>query len=91
MKSGFDSSGAIDDLSHMLQLFKHKTLYIQKLLFSYVHQYFDQSNTDEAKEYLGVLFHEEEALIEKYRDNNCQSLKMYFWANPGSSTASSAE
>jgi hypothetical protein len=44
MRGGLDD--AIDDLSLMLQLFKDKTLYIQKLLYSYVHQYYDQSNTD---------------------------------------------
>lgn len=71
-----DSSDAIDDLSHILQLFKHKTAYIQKLLYSYVHQFFDEASTNEAKQYLVVLFSEEQSVAEKYAEIKSISIKM---------------
>jgi hypothetical protein len=58
MKNAFDNTLAIDDLTHMLQLFKQKAYYSQKLLYRYVHEYFDQADTDETKDYLISLFTE---------------------------------
>lgn len=82
---GLDSADVIDDLTHMLQLFKHKTCYLQRLLHRLVHEYFDQREILETKAHLSTLFDEEIELVEQLHRYS-RPLKMYLSGHSGSCT-----